>query len=162
MLTAVAWLSPEYAAEVTPGEEKLKIQDWLEFLKKIGAVLTQRVCGGRPFDNRVPINLIHGMHTCIPWKNYGSPSSIIPFLPLFYEEYSSPWSEDESVLKALITYALDLLLSPERRKPLVEREIKFDKLASELIDVLKVDMTATDVVMFGFWLIYCVPYAFMS
>ena len=162
LLTAAAWLSPEYAAEVTVGEEKLRIQDRSGFLKRIEAVLTQRVRGGRPFDNRVLINLIHGMHACIPRKNYGSPSSIIPFLPLFYEEYGSPWSEDESMLKALITYALDLLLSPERRKLLVEREIEFDKLASELIDVLKTDVTATDVVMFGFWLIYSVPYVFTS
>ena len=163
LLTAAAWLSPEDATEeVTPEGEKLKIQDRWEFLKKIEAILTQHVRSYKFFDNRVLINLIHGMHACIPRGNYGSPSSIIPFLPLLCEDYDSPWSEDESVLRALITYALDLLLPPERRRPLVEREIEFDKLTSELVDALKANVTYTDVVAFGFWLIYRVPYAFRS
>ena len=163
LLAAAAWLSPEFATEeVTPEGKKLEIRDRSEFLKEIADILTQRVRSGRPFDSRVLINLIHGMHACIPRGNYGSASSILPFLQLFCEGYGSPWSGDESALSALITYALDLLLPSGRGRPLVEREIEFGELASELIEVLKADVTAIDVVMFGFWLIYCVPYAFKS
>jgi hypothetical protein len=57
---------------------------------------------------------------------------------------------------------LDLLLPPDKRGPLVEREIEFDELALELIDALKTNVAYTDVVAFGFWLIYRVPYAFRS
>ena len=67
---------------------------------------------------------------------------IVSFLQMFCDDYDSPWSEDEAVLGALITYALDLLLPPERWKPLVEREIEFGKLASELIDTLMINTTA--------------------
>ena len=163
LLAAAAWLSPEFATEeVTPEGKKLEIQDRSEFLKEIGEILTQRIRSSGSFDNRALINLIRGMHACIPRENYGSPASIIPFLQLFCEGYGSPWSGDESALSALITYALDLLLPSGRRRPLVEREIEFSELASELIDVLKADVTAIDVVMFGFWLIYCAPYAFRS
>ena len=163
LLTAAAWLSPEYATGGTSEGEELEIQDRWEFLKEIEAKLTQHLRYYRPSDKRALINLIHGMHACIPRGNYGSPSSIISFLPSLCEDYDSPWSEDESVLRALITYALDLLLPPERRKPLVEREIEFEVLASELIDELMAsDVTCTDAVMFGFWLVYRVPYAFMA
>ena len=161
LLTAAAWLSPEYVAKgVTPEGEELKIRDRWEFLKKIGEILTPRVRNDETFESKVLTNLIHGMHACIPRGNYGSASSIISFLPSLCEDYDSPWSEDESVLRALITYALDLLLPPERRRPLVEREIEFDRLTSELVDALKANVTYTDVVAFGFWLIYRVPYAF--
>jgi hypothetical protein len=102
------------------------------------------------------------MHACIPRDNYGRAPPIVSFLPLICDDYDSPWSEDESVLKALITYALDLLLPPKMRKTLVEREIEFDKLASELIDALMADTTSSEAVAFGFWLIYRVPYAFGS
>jgi len=71
-------------------------------------------------------------------------------------------SEDEGVLRALITHGLDLL-GPAREKPLVKREFEFDKLASELINTLMTTtVTYTEVVTFGFWLIYRVPYAFKS
>jgi hypothetical protein len=164
LLTAAAWLSPVDATEeVTPDGEKLKIQDRWEFLKKLGMTLAQHVSSDNPLvDIKILINLIHGMHACIPRGNYGSPSSIVSFLPFICDDYESPWSEDESVLRALIAYSLDLLLPPWMRKPLVEREIEFHKLASELIDVLMVDTTSPDVVAFGFWLIYRVPYAFKS
>ena len=164
LLTAAAWLSPVDAIEEgTPDGEKLKVQDRWEFVKKLRMTLAQHVCSDDPLiDNKVLINLIHGMHACIPRGNYGSASSIVSFLPLVCDDYDSPWSEDESVLRALITYALDLLLPPKMRKPLVEREIEFDELASELIDALMADTTSTDVVAFGFWLIYRVPYAFRS
>jgi len=45
---------------------------------------------------------------------------------------------------------------------LVEREIEFGELASELIDTLMITTTNIDVVAFAFWLIYRVPYAFKS
>ena len=163
LLMAAAWLSPEYEAEVlTPEGGRLKIQDRREFLEKIRATLEQHFCSEKPLDTKVLITLIHGMHACIPRGNYGSASSTISFLPLLCKDYESPWSEDESVLRALITYALDLLLPLERRRPLVEREIKFDILALELLDALKATVINTDVVTFGLWLIYRVPYAFRS
>ena len=164
LLTAAAWLSPvEEVEEVTPYGEKLKIQDRWEFVEELRMTLAQHTCKeDSPIDNNIFIDLIHGMHACIPRGDYGSPSSIVSFLPLICNNYDSLWSEDESVLRALITYALDLLLPIKRRKPLVEREIEFNKLTSELIDVLKVDTTSPDVVAFGFWLIYRVPYAFKS
>ena len=162
LLTAAAWLSPVDAFEVTSEGENLRVQDRWEFVKRIRMTIEQHVRSGKLLDNRVLIDLIHGMHACIPRGNYGSPSLIIPFLPLICEDYGSPWSEDESVLRALITYALDLITPLEWRKPLVDREIKFNKLASELIDALTVDATSTEVAAFGFWLIYRVPYAFRS
>ena len=164
LLTAATWLSPvDETEEVTPDGEKLKIQDRWEFVEKLRVTLAHHLSSDNLLvDSKVLVGLIHGMHACIPRGNYGSASSIVPFLPSICENYHSPWSEDESVLKALITYALDLLLPPKMRKPLVEREIGFDKLASELVDALMVDTTSADVVTFGFWLIYRVPYAFRS
>ena len=163
LLTAAAWLSPvDETEEVMVDGEKLQIQDRWEFLKKIKMTLEKHVCGNKQLENQVLINLIHGMHACIPRGDYGVAASTITFLPLLCEDYDSPWSEDESVLGAPITYALDLLLPPERRKPLVEREIEFSELASELIDALVVDTSHADVVAFGFWLVYRVPYAFKS
>ena len=164
LLTAAAWLSPVDATEEAhwDGGEKLKIQDRYQFIQEIRATLLRHVEGKKVLDNKVLINLIHGMHACIPRGNYGSPSSIVSFLPLLCEDYDSPWSEDESVLRALITYALDLLSPPERRWPLVEREIDFEDLASELVDTLTINTTSIDVVAFGLWLVYRVPYAFKS
>jgi len=164
LLTAAAWLSPlvptEFASWGRP--EGLKIQDRYQFLQEVKSILLQHVRGEKVLHNSVLINLIHGMHASIPRGNYGSASSIISFPPAICEDYSSPWSEDEPVLGALITYALDLLSPPDRSWPLVGRVIKFDELASELIDRLMVNNTSTDLVMFGFWLIYRVPYAFKS
>ena len=163
LLTAAAWLSPVDATEATLDGEKLMIQDRWEFVEELRMTLGRQVCADDPpIDNKVLINLINGMHACIPRGDYGSASSIVSFLPSICDDYDSSWSEDESVLRALITYALDLLLPSNMRKPLVEREIEFDKLASELIDALLVDTTFPDVVAFGFWLIYRVPYAFKS
>jgi hypothetical protein len=163
LLTAAAWLSPVDAAEeVLWDGQKLEIQDRWEFIKEIKILLERHARSDKPADNKVLINLIHGMHACIPRGNYGSAASIISFLPLFCDDYDSPWSEDESVLRALITFALDLLLPPERREPLVERVIRFDELASELVNTLMINTTSTDAVSFGFWLVYRVPYAFKS
>jgi len=163
LLTASAWLSPVWGAEdVEWNGEKLKIQDRFQFIEKIKMMLERHVRGEKPLDNKILINLIHGMHACIPRGDYGIASSIVSFLPLLCDDYDSPWSEDEVVLRTLINYALDLLLPPARRKPLVEREIEFDELASELIDTLMITDPFIDVVGFGFWLIYRVPYAFKS
>ena len=163
LLMAAAWLSPVDAIEVAmPEGESLKIQDRWEFVEKIKAMLEWHIGSDEILGNEVLIHLVHGMHACIPRGNYGSTSSIISFLPLICEDYSSPWSEDESTLRALITYALDLLLPSKGRKPLVEREIGFDELASEFIDALMVNTGYTDVVTFGFWLVYRVPYALRS
>ena len=164
LLMAATWLSPVgETEEIAPDGEKLRIQDRWEFVEKLRVALAQRVCSDNPdIDNQVLVNLIRGMHACIPRGNYGSPSSVVSFLPSICDDYGSPWSGDESVLRALITYALDLLLSSTTRKPLVERGVEFDELASELIDVLTVDTTSPDVIAFGFWLIYRVPYAFTS
>ena len=163
LLTAAAWLSPVDATEeMTLDGEKLKIQDRWEFVKKLRMTLAQHVSSDHPVSNQVLINLIHGIHACIPRGDYGSASSIVSFLPLICDDFDSPWSEDELVLRALITYALDLLLPPKMRKSLVEREIEFEKLVSELIDALMVDTTSPDAVAFGLWLTYRVPYAFRS
>jgi hypothetical protein len=163
LLTAAAWLSPVDAGEVTPDGEKLKIQDRWEFIERPRVTLAQHICRDNSLvDKNILIDLIHGMHACIPRGDYGSASSIVSFLPLICDDYDSPWSEDKSVLRTLITYTLDLLLPSKGRKPLVEQEIKFDKLASELIDALMVDTPSSDVIAFGFWLIYRVPYAFKS
>ena len=163
LLTAAAWLSPVEVAEgVEWNGEKLRIQDRFQFIEKIRTMIERHVRSDRPLDNKVLVNLIHGMHACIPRGDYGIASSIVSFLPLLCEDYDSPWSQDETVLRALINYALDLLLPPARRKPLVEREIEFEKLASELIDTLMVTTDYIEVVAFGFWLVYRVPYAFKS
>ena len=175
LLTAAAWLSPvdeteempegegpERAADgVTQGTKKLEVQNRRKFIQKIKATFGRHFSGENPLDNSVLIDLIHGMHASIPRENNRNTPSIISLLP-FCKDYHSPWSEDESVLKALITYALDLLLPRGGRRPLVDREIKFGELASELIDVLMAGYAYTDVVTFGFWLIYRVPYAFRS
>ena len=138
LLEAAAWLSPADAVEeVTPEGERLTIQDRWEFVKQIEITLTQHVRDERPLNNGVPIDLIHGMHASIPRGSCGGPSSIIPFLPLICEDHSSPWSEDESVLRALITYALDRLSYTKKREPLVEQKIKFNELALEVIDTIR-------------------------
>ena len=166
LLTAAAWLSPADPIEDTDwgggGGEKLKIQGRDQFIQELGIMLQRHIHGERVLDNKVLINLIHGMHASVPRGDYGSASSTMSFPPALCEDYDSPWSEDEAVLRALITYALDLLSPPERRWPLVERAIKFEELASELIDALMVNNPSPDVVAFGFWVIYRVPYAFKS
>ena len=164
LLTAAAWLSPADPTEDVDlgGGEKLKIQGRDQFIQELGIMLQRHISGEKVLENKVFINLVHGMHASIPRGDYGLASSTIPFPPALCEDYDSPWSEDESVLRALITYALDLLSPSKRRWPLVERMIKFDELASELIDALMVNNPSPDVVAFGFWLIYRVPYAFES
>ena len=164
LLSAAAWLSPVDATEeVTSDGKKLKIQDRWGFVEKIRTKLAQHIRGdGSLVENKALISLVRGMHACIPRDDYGSTSSMVSFLLLFCDDYDSPWSKDESVLRALITYTLDLLLPPSTRRPLVGREIGFDQLASELIDALRADATSPDVVAFGFWLVYRVPYAFRS
>jgi hypothetical protein len=183
LLTAAAWLSPVGRAEdMERNGGKLDIQDRLQFVNRIRTALERHVRNDKPVDNKVLINLIHGMHACIPRGNYGSVSRVVSFLPLFCEDYDPPCSEDKVVLGALITYALDLLLSDGRkpladwrkllvdwrklfagwRKPLVDRRIEFDDLASELIDALMTNTTYPDVVTFAFWLIRRVPYEFKS
>ena len=162
LLTAAAWLSPEETEDVEWNGQKLKLQDRFQFTKKIRMMLEQYARSDKPVDNKIIINLIHGMHACIPRGDYGSASSILPFLPMLCDNYDSPWSEDEAVLRALITYSLDLLLPPTRWKPLVEREVEFEELASELVDTLMITNDNTDVVAFAFWLMYRVPYAFKS
>ena len=163
LLTAAAWLSPMDSAEDVQLDdgEVLQIQNRSQFIQEIRNMLLRHTNGENVLDNNVLINLIHGMHACIPRSDYGRTSSILFFLPSFCNDYESLWSEDEAVLRALMTYALDLLPSPERKKPLVEREIQFDELASELVDGL-VNTVHADVVTFGFWLIYRIPYAFKS
>ena len=163
LLAAAAWLSPvDTAEEMTPEGERLTIQGRWEFVKQIGVTLTQHIRGEKPLDSVALVDLIHGMHASIPRGNYGTPSSTIPFPLLTSEDYNSSWSKDESVLRALITYALDLLSYTERKKPLVERKVGFDELALELIDTLMVSAAPAEVVVFGFWLMYRVPYAFSS
>ena len=163
LLTAAAWLSPVEVAEGVEGnDEELKILDRFHFIEKIKNMLERHVRGERPLDTKDLVKLIHGMHAYIPRGDYGIVPSIISFFPLLYQDYDSPWSQDEAVLRALINYALDLLLPPASRKPLVEREIEFEKLASELIDTLMATTGHHEVVAFGFWLVYRVPYAFKS
>ena len=163
LLTAAAWLSPvEETEDAEWNGEKVKIQDRFQFIEEIRATLKRHTRNDRPFDSKVIVNLIHGMHACIPRGDYGIAASIVSFLPMLCDDYDSPWSEDEAVLRALVTYALDLLLPSARWKPLVEREIEFGELASELIDTLMITDTNIGVVVFAFWLIYRVPYAFKS
>ena len=161
LLAAAAWLSPVEAEDADWNGEKVRIQGRLPFIEEIKVTLERHTRNEKPLDNKVLVDLIHGMHACIPRGNYGTPSSIVSFLPMFCNDYESPWSEDEAVLGALITYALDLLSPPGRWKPLVEREIEFGKLASELIDTLMINTNA-EVAAFAFWLMYRIPYAFKS
>ena len=44
----------------------------------------------------------------------------------------------------------------------MERKIKFDELALDLIDTLLVSAAPGEVAVFGFWLIHRVPFAFRS
>ena len=66
------------------------------------------------------------------------------------------------MVRALITYALDLILPPERSKPLASRRIEFDDLASELIEALMANTTHSDVVALALRLARCVPCVFRS
>ena len=163
LLTAAAWLSPMEEAEgVEPNGKKFTIRDRSYFIDNIKEMLERHVRRNPPLDTKDLVKLIHGMHAYIPRGDYGFESSIVPFLPSLCEDYDSPWSQDEAVLRAMINYALDLLLPTAGRKPLVEREIEFEKLASELIDTLITTTNHPEVAAFGFWLIYRVPYAFKS
>ena len=162
LLTATAWLSPvEEAGDVGRDGWELEIQDRQEFIGEIRAMLEQHVRTDNPINNEVLIDLIHGMHASIPRGDPNNASAIIPFFSIFCENHDSPWSKDEAVVRALITYALDLLSSSER-KPLVDRKITFDDLVSELIDALMANITHPDVVTFAFWLACRVPYEFGS
>ena len=197
LLVATAWLSPvERAKNVEEGEDVkeakdmeevkgvewdgLEIQNRREFIKKIKAMLERHVGSDDPLDSEILIGFIHGMHASIPRDDPNSAPPIIPFLSIFYENHDSPWSKDEAVARALITYALDLLssksvgqkhthaldllsLSP-KRKPLVNRKITFDNLASELVDALMTNTTHpdVDVVMFAFSLARSFPHGFGS
>ena len=162
LLTATAWLSPvETEALEREGGENLRIQGRGEFVEEIGVAIERHVLGENPLNTKDLIALIRGMHAYLSRGHYGNDLPSAPFLLSFCEDYTSPWSEDKDVLRALITYALDRILSFERRRPLVERRIKFRDLALELIDAI--DMTnAGDYAGFGFWLMCRVPYAFES
>ena len=138
----------------------LKIQDWREFIKAVEATLGQHIRGTGSLDNNIIIDLIHGVHTFIPRGNRDDASSIVPF-PSF-EDHNPPWSEDEAVLGALITYALDLTLPLKRSEPLVNRKIALDDLTSDLINVLLANTTRPDVVTFAFWLTCRVSHQFRS
>ena len=161
LLAATAWLSPvEEAEDVEWDGLELKIQDRREFIKAVRTTLEWHIRSTKSLDNNIIIDLIHGMHAFIPRGNRDSASSIVPF-PSF-EDHNPPWSEDEAVLGALITYALDLILPPERSEPLVDRKIALGDLASELIDTLVANTTRLDVVTFVFWLASRVPHEFRS
>ena len=163
LLAAAAWLSPMGGDEdFSWGGQVLKIQDRRELIETIRMMLERHVRSDDPLDSKILISLIHGMHACIPRGNYGRASSVVPFLSIFCEDYDSPWSEDEGLLRALITYALDLILPPERSKPLASRRIGFDDLASELIDALMTNTIHPDVVALALQLARRVPYAFRS
>ena len=83
LLTAAAWLSPvDDAEDVSWDDEKLKIQGRYQFLQAIKIALQRHVNGEKVLDNNLFINLIRGMHACIPRGNYGSASLMLPFLPL--------------------------------------------------------------------------------
>ena len=164
LLAAAAWLSPTGGDEdFSWGGQVLKIQDRREFIETIKMMLERHVRRDDPLDSKILISLIHGMHASIPRGNYSRASSVVHFLSIFCEDYDSPWSEDEAVLRALITYALDLILPPERSKPLASRRIEFDDLASELIDALMaVNTPHPDAVALALQLARRVPYAFRS
>ena len=161
LLAATAWLSPVDGAEDVEWDGwELKIQDRREFIEEIRVMLERHIRSNKSLDNKVLIDLIHGMHAFIPRGNRDRASSAVPF-PSF-EDHNPPWSKDEAVLGALITYALDLILPPERSTPLVGRKITFDNLASELIDALMANTTRPDIVAFAFWLACHVPHGFRS
>jgi len=161
LLAATAWLSPVEETEDAEWDGlELKIQDRREFIKAVEATLERHIRSTKSLDNNIIIDLIHGMHAFIPRGNRDDASFIVPF-PSF-EDHNPPWSEDEAVLGALITYALDLILPPERSEPLVNRKIALEDLASELIDALLANTTRPDVVTFAFWLACRVPHQFRS
>jgi len=163
LLTAAAWLSPMSGGEhLLWGDRELKIQDRSQFIEKIRMMLELHVRSDRPHDNKILIDLIHGMHACIPRGSYGRASSVVPFLSLFCENYNSSWADDEGVIRALVTYALDLILPTGGRKPLVGQKIEFDDLTSELIGALVANTAYSDVVALGLRLARRVPHAFRS
>jgi len=161
LLTATAWLSPvEGAEDVEWDDWRLKIQDRREFTEEIRVMLERHIRSNKSLDTKILIDLIHGMHAFIPRGNRDHTSSAVPFLS--FEDHNPPWSKDEAVLRALIAYALDLVLPPERRTPLVDRKITFDNLVSELIDALMANTARPDTVAFAFWLACRVPHEFKS
>ena len=163
LLTATAWLSP-VRTEVAEwdGGKNLRIQGRGEFLEEIGMALERHSGGKKPLNTKALVALIRGMHACFPRGDYGKGLPFVSFLLSFCEDYASPWSEEEDVLRALITYILDLLLPPEERRWLVEREIGFEDLTSELIDSLTANPYYFDAAHLGFWLMCRVPNAFRS
>ena len=163
LLAATIWLSPaEIDASKRDGGENLRIQDRWKFLWEIEEAIQWHICGENPLDTKILVTLIRGMHAINSRRNYWIGCHFPNFLPLLCEDYASPWSEDEDVLRALITYVLDFISGLERRRPLVERNIEFRDLALELIDVLKINLHPPETTWFGFWLVCRVPYLFKS
>ena len=162
LLAATAWLSPvEVGASEWDGGENLRIQGRREFVEEIGVAIDRHIYGEN-LNTKVLIALVRGMHAYLPRGDYGNDLPSAPLFLSFCEDYASPWSEDEDVLRALITYALDYLPSRGRRRPLVGRNIEFRDLAMELIDALIIDPHRFEAVYFAFWLMCRVPYAFES
>jgi len=124
LLAAAAWLSPVKGTEdVEQKGERLEIQDRSQFIEPIRAMLERYIRNEEPLDNKVLVNLIHGMHAFIPRGNRDNASSTVSLPPFFYDNYDSPWPEDKAVLRALVTYALDLLLPKREKKLLVEQKM---------------------------------------
>ena len=74
--------------------QELEIQDRRQFIGKVRMMLEPHVRSDKPYDDKILINLIHGMHAYISRGNYGRAStSVVPFLSIFCENYNSPWSE---------------------------------------------------------------------
>ena len=163
LLAATAWLSP-VRTEVAEwdGGENLRIQGRGEFLKEIWMALDRHLSGENPLHTKDLVALIRGMHACFPRGDYGKDLPFVSFLLSFCEDYASPWSEDEGVLRALVTYTLDLLLPPGEPRQLVEREVGLEDLTSELIDSLTANPYYFDAACLGFWLMCRVPDAFRS
>ena len=162
LLAATAWLSPVEVGVLEREDGKnLRIQGRAEFVEEIDVAIKRHIDGENPPNTKALITLIRGAHAYIPRGDYGN-DLFSDFSPLsFCGDHTSPLSEDEEVLRALITYTLDELVD-RRRRPLVERNMKFRDLALELIDALKIDPYCFDAAWFGFWLMCRVPYAFES
>jgi hypothetical protein len=98
------------------------------------------------------------MHACIPRQNYGIPSEIFSFLPLFTEIGDSSQLQNDDVLYALAFYALDLVSPNSRRWARRDKKHSLAYLVTKLLEFLKNDpYPPLDVVHFVLCIIYRGP-----
>jgi hypothetical protein len=86
-------------------------------------MLERHVQQGKALDNKVLINLIHGMHACIPRGNYGSASPIVSFLSgALLRKLRLAVVRGQGRAQSSDHVRFGSPLAPEQEKPLVEPE----------------------------------------